>query len=142
MKPTSYRCKYVSRYCCNKLLNAQLDNALSLVAILNLNYFSMLKRWLSNAVLAYQIPHINLMKDLAIIRAICKNQRQSSRGVLWKRCSYKFHKILRKTQAFFSEFCEIIKNNFLIESLWWLLLKSSVFRLFSFVTLMLDFTMK
>ena len=51
-------------------------------------------------------------------------QKQSSGGVLWKRCPYKFRKIHRKTpvpeslfketlaQVFSCEFCEIYKNIF------------------------------
>ena len=59
---------------------------------------------------------------------IVNEQKQSSRGVLWKRCSYNFRKIHSKTpvtslfinfikretlaQVVSCEFCEIYKNNF------------------------------
>ena len=152
MKPTSYRCKHVSRYCCNKLLNAQLDNALSLIAILNFNYFSILKFWLSNVVLAYQIRHINFAKGLAIIRATLAKVRRSRPDVLHKKgvlknftkftgkhlCqSFFFNKVAGRPAALlkkrpwhrcFPVNCvKILRTSFLIEKPWWLLLKIFVF---------------
>ena len=66
-------------------------------------------------------------------------QKQSSGAALYKRYSYKFRKIHRKTpvpeacnvikketlaQVLSCEFCEIFKSTFFTEHLWWLLLKS------------------
>ena len=70
-------------------------------------------------------------------------QEAATRGVLWKRCSYKFHKILRRTpvpkslfliklqaqacnfikketvaEEFSCEFCEISRSTFFTENVW------------------------
>ena len=65
-----------------------------------------------------------------------KNQKQLPEVFYEKRCSYKFHKIYSKTpvpeactfikketlaQVLSCEFCEISKNTFFTEQLWWLL---------------------
>ena len=64
------------------------------------------------------------------------NTEAATRGVLQKRCSQNFHQIHWKTpcsfikretlkQVFSCEFCEISKNTFFIEHLWWQLLAVS-----------------
>ena len=65
-----------------------------------------------------RLIHVN--QYLLTSQWVAQLQKQSSRGVLWKKCSYRFSKIHRKTpvpketlaQVFSCEFWEISKNNF------------------------------
>ena len=51
-------------------------------------------------------------------RILFKGVEAATGGFFKKSCSWKFHKIHRKTPVFFCEFCELSKNSFFTEHLW------------------------